>query len=127
MKLIVDFYIRAIYIPMRLIISFFMFSIILSGFMTAAHAFEPVSDGKAGITLCDDCQGKNADSTQDQDDAPAKSCDLSCHNCCAGHVGFLSSASVNLVSASATLSPLYEQKLADAFLFSLLRPPRILV
>jgi hypothetical protein len=111
---------------MRLIVFFLMFSIILNGFMTAAHAYEPVSDEKAGVTLCDDYQGNNADNTQDQD-APAKSCDLSCHSCCAGNVGFLSFASVNLVCASATLSPLYEQKLADAFLFSLLRPPRILV
>ena len=112
---------------MRLIISFLMFSIILSGFMTAAHAFEPAFDGKAGITLCDDCQGNNTDDTQNQEDVPAKSCDLSCHSCCAGNVGFISSTSVNLVSASAMLSPLYEQKMADAFLFSLLRPPRILV
>ena len=110
---------------MRLIIFFLMFSIILSGFASAVHAFEQPSSGDAAY--CDSFRGNDTDQTQDQSDIPASSCDMSCHSCCAGHVGFLSSLSMSLSYTSAILSPLYEQKLADAFLFSLLRPPRILV
>ena len=110
---------------MRLIIFFLMFSIILSGFTSAVHAFEQPSSGNAAY--CDDCQGNDIDQAQNQSHIPASSCDMSCHSCCAGHVGFLSFISMNLGYTSAILSPLYEQKLADAFLFSLLRPPRILV
>lgn len=112
---------------MRFVLSFLMFSIILSGYMAAAHAFEPVSKEQTQISLCDGCQPDNSNDTSDNGDSPIKNCDMGCHTCCSIQAAFSSSNIIGLPKVANKLAPMYETKLAGYFLFSLLRPPRILV
>lgn len=95
--------------------------------MAAAHAFEPVSKGQTQISLCDGCQIDNSNNAPDNDDGPIKNCDMGCHTCCSIQAAFSSSNVIGLLRTTNKLTPMYETELADSFLFSLLRPPRILV
>ena len=114
---------------MRLIFSLLIFAITLSGFVAAAHAFEPVSGGQTQVMgiACDDCQPGNSNDAQDQDGVPAKGCDMGCHSCCSGNAALFSDVNVHLSPVSASLSAFYTNTLVGDYVFSLLRPPRNLV
>lgn len=121
---------NAIFISMRLIFSILILAITFSGYMAAAHAFEPVGGEQTqtmDMAICDGCQQGNAPDTQDQNSDAAKNCGMNCHSCCSGPAGFFSTAYIGLPLASANLSSFYTDKLAGEYLFSLLRPPRNLV
>lgn len=116
---------------MRWIFHILILAIFISGYAAAAHAFGPVSGDQgqvqiAGVVLCADCQNDNSGNAQDQDDGASGTC-MNCHHCCAGHIGFLPSSSIDFFKFSNILAPYHPENVASDYTFSLLRPPRILV
>jgi hypothetical protein len=114
---------------MRLIFSLLIFAITLSGFLSAAHAFEPVSvvEAQAMGMACDNYQPDNSGDTHNRDGVPAKGCDMGCHSCCSGNAALLSELSVHFPIISIIQSAFHTDALTGDYVFSLLRPPRNLV
>lgn len=117
-------------LTMRLFLFALILSIFVSGYVTAAHAFAPVSEGKGQVesmAFCDGCQ-PNTDSG-DQDDSGKFNnggC-MACHHCCSGQIVFPSSAEFVPLHTTQALTPALVSNLTGDHTFSLLRPPKSLV
>lgn len=115
---------------MRWVFHILILAIVLSGYVAAAHAFEPVSDDQGQVQMvdmgngCADCPGGNAADPPDQDNGTSKCCDMNCHHCCTGHIGFPPVSDFSFSQLSGTVTLAYADNLAGDFVSSLLRPPR---
>lgn len=117
---------------MRWVFHILILTIVLSGYVAAAHAFEPVSGDQGQVQMADmengcvDCLDNSAADTPDQDNGMSKCCDMNCHHCCTAHIGFPPEFDFNLAQLSKTVTLAYADNLAGDFVSSLLRPPRTL-
>ncbi|MCK6418273.1 MAG: hypothetical protein L6Q57_04955 [Alphaproteobacteria bacterium] len=116
---------------MRFLVFALILSIFVSGYVTAAHAFAPVSEGKgqiASMAFCNDCQPNNTDSgDQDNDDQFNNGGCMACHHCCSGHVAFPPAAGFNPIPTNQVMTPALVSNLTGDHTFSLLRPPKSFV
>lgn len=116
---------------MRFLVFALILSIFVSGYMTAAHAFAPVSEGKGQVesmAFCDGCPPNNTDSGDQDGDEKFNNGDcMACHHCCSGQVAFPPSAGFNPMPTNQVLTPALVSDLTGDHTFSLLRPPQSLV
>lgn len=106
-------------------------TIVIGGYSATAQAFGPVFSDHGQVQMmdtgCAGCPYEASGHEQDQDGSTPKCCDMNCHHCCAGHMGFLPATAINFTQFSNVLTAIYVENIANEFTFSLLRPPRNLV
>ncbi len=115
-------------LAMRFLVFALIFSLFISGYSAAAHAFAPVFDGKGQVEImafCDGCQPNNTDNGNNEK-ASDNGC-MACHHCCSGHATFPPSTDFNLSMTKQVLMPFLIENLTGDHTFSLLRPPKSLV
>lgn len=111
---------------MRLFLAMMVFTITLSGYTAAAHAF--VAETCETVHMMDHDSNGHMDQTDKAGKADSSKdivC-FDCHHCCASQISVAPSVPADALPRSVLNVPPVD-KLAGNFTFSLLRPPKLLV
>lgn len=119
---------------MRFALAILVLALIVSGYSTAAHAFEAMtceqgstSSTKNADTNCHDFQKLSSSDTKEKTDKNSKESCSDCHHCCsASAVTIINGGFVVRLYNDISLSASHDLR-EGSFIFQLRRPPKSLV
>lgn len=118
-----------VFIGMRFVILLLAFSLFMSGYCAAAHAFGeiPMQDKGNNSVMADmpDCPGMKMEAPTKKDSQhPTKVASMNCKACCALLVGFLEHRATDHFTLGATKFPLSDHMMRSDFRVRIFHPPK---
>ena len=118
-----------VFIDMRLVLLLMVFSLFMSGYCAAAHAFGeiPMQSEKSNSVMAGmpDCLSMKAGTSADKSNQhPAKAASMNCKACCALLVGFTEHHAADHFTLGAMKFPLSDHTMRSDFHFRIFHPPK---
>lgn len=116
---------------MRFFVLLLMFSLFMSGYCAAAHAFGAISmqskETSGPMADMPDCPGMQADTGNgDSGHHPAKTSDMACKVCCASLIGFVAFIAGHQFAEERLKFSLFDSAAPGDFRYRIFHPPKSL-